>query len=71
MSKTLLRSKNIRPVISPLSMFSSTVFVRCVRHVHVEGSGKSRIGEEEEACVPVNSCSPQSGQPVQVFWRKL
>ena len=32
MSKALLRSKNIRPVNSPLSMFSSRVFVTCVRH---------------------------------------
>ena len=33
--------------------------------------GESRIGEEKEARVPVSSCRPYGGQPVQVFWRKL
>ena len=52
-------------------MFSSRVFVTCVRHVDVECRGESWIGEEKEACVSGNSCRPYGGQPVQVFWKKL
>ena len=32
--------------------------------------GESHIGEEKEACIPVNNCKPYGGQPVQVSWRK-
>ena len=72
MSKALLRSKNIRPVNSPLSMFSSRVLSRVCGMWMKSAVGESRIGEKKKPeCVPVKSSRPYGGQPDQVFWRKL